>query len=305
MKILITGCSGFVGKHLLECLSYKDKIDIFATVRKPLLELEKKANIIYTDLTLEKDWVFLNGIDIVIHLAATQHHTGKKNANNLFQPLNIESTKELIQNSIYYNVKKFIFISTIQVYGENFSKNYIINEDTALKAKSIYSKSKLNGEIILQNESLKSDMSFIIIRSPLIYGKEAKGNLEILKNLIVKGIPLPLANIKNKRHMIHVENLSNFICECAFNKQVNNEIFVVSDNKAISTSDLIYNLGIELNKKVYLFYFPKLFLCLLFIIIGKKDLFLKLTSDLNIDISKALTKTNWKPLPNTILENKN
>ena len=138
-------------------------------------------------------------------------------------------------------------------------------------------------------------MSYTIIRSPLIYGKNVKGNLRNLEKLIFSKIPIPLGGIKNKRSNISTYNLTSFIDYSIHNNDVNNETFLISDNENISTTEFIKKIIYYSGNKNILFKLPFNLLKLILFALNQADIYKKLTNNFEINISKILSTTSWFP----------
>ena len=127
-------------------------------------------------------------------------------------------------------IKKFIYLSTIKVYGEKTLAGEPIKNDSILNPMDTYSLSKLRAEEKLRNISAKNGLKIIIIRIPLVYGPLVKANFLSLIRLVNLQIPLPLKNIANKRSIIFIGNLVDFISKCISNSSADNRSFIVSDS---------------------------------------------------------------------------
>ena len=114
---------------------------------------------------------------------------------------------------------------------------------------------KLKAENVLLDISKSTDLEIVIIRCPVIYGNNHSGNIELISKLIKLKIPLPFKNIRNKRSIISIDNLVNFIALCSnykVTKKAKNQIFSISDKTAISTSDFIKKISFLVNNKVHI-----------------------------------------------------
>ena len=138
-------------------------------------------------------------------------------------------------------------------------------------------------------------MGIVIIRPPLIYGKGAKGNFSSLLNLTKISLPLPFGGIENKRSFVFVKNLVSLIIHAAEHPNANGGIFLVSDDKDISTSNLIHILYTKSGKKAKLFKLPESIFKLLLNLIGKKGLHDRLFKNLQVDISATKEMLGWTP----------
>ncbi|SFV63888.1 UDP-glucose 4-epimerase [hydrothermal vent metagenome] len=278
MKVLITGANGFVGIHLTQHLRSQN-YEIIPITRKEIGNIDAQTN------WLDK----LQNIDCVIHLANRAHvMKTEANAESLFEEINVNAFQKLIIDCEKSNVSQLIYLSSIKVNGE-ITTDKPFNANDIPNPKGAYAISKLKAEKLLQN----SQLNWTIIRPPLIYGKGVKGNFKVLMKLINKNIPLPLANINNKRSLLSIENLVDLITLCIGNKKAYQQIFLASDNKDISTTELIKTIAKKNQKSPTLFKFP--LLKLLTTIIGKKTQYNRLTQSLQLDISKTISILNWKP----------
>lgn len=231
MKILITGSNGYLGSSFLN--QYKDKY---------IFEKFSLLNQKIEDINFDR-------IDIILHCAALVHqkveHTYEK-----YYEVNVDYPVKLAKLAKQNGVKQIVFISTVAVYGEEEKK---LDENTICNPITPYGKSKLEAE----NKLLElNDNSFIvsIIRPPMIYGKNAPGNIDSLIKLVKKLPIIPLGKIKNKRSFISIQNLCYIIDEIIM--QQNSGIFLASDDEPLSTSKLIYLIAKNLDKKVYLIKIP-------------------------------------------------
>ncbi len=207
MKIILTGISGFVGSAL-----------------------EKKIS----DVTLHSiylrnyDWPKESfcGAQSVIHLAGKAHDIENPSSDDYYK-INFELTKQLVDKAIQDGVQQFIYISTTKVYGDEVDS--IIDENTPCFPNDDYGKSKYLAEQYLLSKN--KEIKIAIIRPPLIYGPGVKGNVQKLVKLSRKKLPIPLGNINNRRSMLYVENLIDFIF-CIYNQKAEG-IFLITDGKPI------------------------------------------------------------------------
>ena len=107
--------------------------------------------------------------------------------------------------------------------------------------------------------------------------------------------PLPLGSISNKRSMIFIDNLVDFVFECVVNNSASNQVFVISDDELISTTDLLIKLSELCHVSHRLIPVPISILNVLGFCLRKREMIDKLTGSLVVDINKAKTLLNWKP----------
>lgn len=189
-KILITGKNSYIGTSLEKWLgNYPDRYSIDSISLR-------------NDSWMEKNF---SEYDVVFHVAGIAHIKETKENAHLYYEVNRDLAYKVAQKSKVESVKQFIFLSSMSVYG---IETGIIDKDSPLKPKSNYGKSKLEAEKLIVN--LEDDVFKVaILRPPMIYGKDCKGNYNRLSNLAVKIRIFP--NINNKRSMIFIDNLSEFV----------------------------------------------------------------------------------------------
>jgi len=300
MKICVTGASGFIGKELCVQL-LKEKYNVVATVRNiksSIFSLHKNLKISeVTNIDINCDWSeTLSGVNCIIHCAARVHvmKENKKDALEIYRKINVEGTRNLAEQAFRVGVKRLIFLSTIKVNGEKTSGSYFKNTDTP-SPKDTYSISKWEAEKALQEISQKTGLEVVIVRVPLVYGKEVKGNFLRLLNIVAKGIPLPFSKVRNLRSFLGIDNLIAFLIHCIDHPKASGQTFLLSDNEDISTRDLIKKLAKAMQKPPRLFPVPIFFLRFLGKVIGKSLEMDRAINCLQIDSSYAYKFLGWKP----------
>ena len=299
-KVLVTGASGFIGKALLRRL-IKESWFIRGSVRNhEKIKIEKDIEYISTgDISPETDWKeALEKIDCIIHCAAKVHEINKEKDLISYNLVNAEGTKNLAEQAAKQGVKRFIFLSSIKVNGENTGKNsekkIFTNKDLP-NPQDAYSISKFEAEKALWEIASKNGLEVVIVRLPLVYGYGVKGNLERLKTLIYSGIPLPLKLVNNKRSLIGIDNLIEALICCVKHPNAKNKTFLISDDDDVSTSQLIRHMAMVNGRSVRLFSFPISLLKFFGHVLGKKSDIDRLTESLQLD-SKYIQQTiNWRP----------
>jgi len=298
-KIIVTGANGFIGKSLCQTLHTLDK-----SVRGLVRTLEPKKN--FTDIQYKSvgdfsskiNWKdYLNGYDCIVHCAGKAHVMKKYENHDVFHLANTESTRLLAEQAAEVGVKRFIYLSTVKVNGESAYKiedNKIFKNNDIPKPQDDYSISKFKAERLLWEISARTGLEVVVLRLPLVYGKDVKGNLARLMKLIKLGIPLPLSLVQNQRSMIGIDNLINIIIKCIDHPIAAGKTFLVSDGDDLSTPELINYLATSMGHKARLFPFPVFLLKLLGSITGKQKEINRLVGSLKVDISYTKEVLNWK-----------
>jgi lipopolysaccharide/colanic/teichoic acid biosynthesis glycosyltransferase/nucleoside-diphosphate-sugar epimerase len=293
-KILLTGATGFLGKHLLPLL-FQNGFDVYSVHRKK--EAVKDKNSIYvSSIDATTDWGnYLVGIDIVVHSAALVHKMSPSvEEKKLFYDVNVAGTENLAREAIAKGVQKFIYISSIKVNGDLTQEKPFHRSDEH-KPTDDYGKSKSLAEQKLIEICQNSNMKLVILRPVLVYGPGVRANFLALLKLIQIGVPLPFGAVENSRSMIYVENLTDLILTCARKSDIPSILYLVSDKKHYSLPDLIRAIAKCSNKPARLFALPDFFFRLgqnLPIVGGYLA---RLTSSLEVDSTETFSELNWQP----------
>ncbi|MFI4937111.1 MAG: NAD-dependent epimerase/dehydratase family protein [Candidatus Berkiellales bacterium] len=297
--VLITGATGFVGKHLCNHLIEKG-FQVRAVGRALNAEISH-AHFDYRQIeNMDENTCWdnlLEGVEVVVHLGARVHQMKDQGMQALaeYQAINVKGTQQLAQAAIKSNVKRFIYMSTIKVNGEKTICTPYRAEDQP-RPQDAYSLSKLQGEQILQEGSRRSGMEWVIIRPPLVYGAFVKGNFRRLLKLAKTRLPLPFATVKNLRSFVSIDNLCSFIECCLFHPNAHGEVFLVSDNQDISLAKLIKICRRAQGRWPLLFPFPLFLLKFAAFLIGKGKQINRLFDSLQVNIEKSMRLLNWQPM---------
>lgn len=233
-RILITGKNSYVGTCLKKWFENNpDKYSVDSISIKD-------------ELWRETDF---SRYHVVIHLAALVHLKEKPEMENLYFKVNKDLSVEVANLAKDSGVKQFIFMSTMAVYGEEgkVGKEIIITKETKPNPKTYYGKSKLEAEQELQRIATDT-FKVVIVRPPMIYGPNCPGNYSRLEKLALTLPVFPM--VENKRSMLHVEKLCEFI-EGFIENNVEG-IFLPQDNEYITTSLLVKKIGEQYGKRIYL-----------------------------------------------------
>lgn len=237
MNVLITGSSGFVGQNLSTFLKENFNIAIFSRI-----ELTK-IPVTLSDQT-----------DAIIHLAGKAHDLKKTSNPKEYYQVNFELTQKLYDAFLTSNAKKFIFISSVKAAADTVDD--VLLESTIPNPKTDYGKSKLMAEQYIQNQPLPEGKSYYILRPCMIHGPGNKGNLNLLHQVVKKGIPYPLVSFNNKRSFLSIENLCFVIKDLISRDDITSGIYNVADDDALSTNEIVKILAASLNKKPILWNIP-------------------------------------------------
>jgi nucleoside-diphosphate-sugar epimerase len=307
MNVLLTGATGFVGSAILNRL-IDDGEHIFAAVRnggypetdqvtKVNLNLSKLAD--HSHATIHDDALLdvLSETDVVIHCAARAHVMNEVSVNpeDELRRLNCDATITLANMAASAGINRFVFISSIGVNGK--SNTIPFDESSNPEPHDAYSVSKYKAEQGLLKIAQQTKMEVVIIRPPLVYGPRVPGNFKSLVSWVRKGIPLPFGKINNKRSLVALDNLADFILLCSSKEKspkAANEVFLISDDTDVSTTDILRNVAKAYGVRSRLIPIPSSVLMFVAELLGKKEKALKIIGNLQVDSSKARQLLNWK-----------
>jgi len=234
-------------------------------------------------------------VDAIVHLAARVHVIKDTAADPAaeFHKVNVDGSRRLAEAAIRAGVRCFVFLSSIKVNGEQ-TQDRPFTEDAIASPCGPYAQSKWRAEQILHQLARQASMEVVVIRPPLVYGPNVKGNFQELLRLVARGCLLPLGGIRNRRSLIYVENLADLIVHCISHPSATGT-FLVSDGQDLSTPDLIRRLGTVLDRQPYLMPVPPTLLHLAGKLLGREDMIRRLCASLTIDSGRVRRLLQWEP----------
>lgn len=239
------------------------------------------------------DWAgALRGVDIVIHLAARVHvmrETAPDPAST-YDYVNFRGTERLARQAAEAEIGRFVFLSTVKVNGEATDGMPFDETDPAFP-QDPYAISKWRAETALSRIAGETGLKITVLRIPLVYGPGVGGNFLRLMKWIYRGIPLPLAGIKNRRSLLYLGNLVDALIACAVAQRAEGKTFIVSDGEEVSTPELIRRLAAAMGKKARLFHLP----IPLLRFAGEHQAVSRLSQSLVVDGSAIRRETGWIP----------
>jgi len=242
----------------------------------------------------------LNNSDVVVHAAARAHVMREESVDPLaeYRKVNRDATLALAQLAAQAGVKRFIFVSSIKVNGEMTRPGEMFTPDDYFVPSDPYGLSKYEAEQGLLAIARETGMEVVIIRPPLVYGPNVKGNFASMVNWVKKGVPLPLGAVRNLRSMVALDNLVDFIALCADrdrSPKAANELFLISDGVDVSTSDLLRKVAKACGVKSRLLPVSVGLMRLAAKALGKGAVADRLFGNLQVDSSKARDLLGWQP----------
>ncbi|MDO9214673.1 MAG: SDR family oxidoreductase [Methylococcales bacterium] len=300
--LLITGANGFVGAQL--CTTAAPHFFVKGAVRSAQALVDHTETVLIDSIDSTTDWTTaLQGVDVVVHLAARVHVMNDHSADPLaeFRNVNVNGSLNLAKQAAQAGVQRFVFISSIKVNGESTALGQPFHADDEPQPMDAYGISKREAEDALRQLAGDTGMEVVIIRPPLVYGAGVKANFRSMMRWLHKGIPLPLGAIANQRSLVALDNLVDLIITCISHPAAANQTFLVSDGEDLSTSELLRRMANALGKSARLLPIPAWLLQFGASLLGKGAVAQRLCGSLQLDISKTRQLLHWTP-PVTVTE---
>lgn len=291
MIIGVTGANGFVGRAVLSRLHSEGHVTVPLVRASSGLANEFIIGNIEVAANLR-----LPPLDAIVHLAALTHDDNRKEfgSRNKIYDINVIGTQNIVEAAIKVGVKKVVFVSSAKVNGEFTEQDAPFSELDIPNPRDDYAKSKLDAEkVILCLVKKSKDVSYTILRPPLVYGAGVTGNFKKLVSLSKSRIPLPLGEIPNKRSLVSVKNLADSINHIIKCEKAKNQILMVSDGTDFSTSQLLDILAKAQGRKIcFLPSGPLRFILYLLRLHGLEN---RIFRNLQIDSRRLRLELGWSP----------
>lgn len=243
MNILITGIHGFVGSNLVAALKEQHilyGLDIVAPQKEGIVKTYSWKDL--TDCGLEH-------IDAIIHLAGKAHDTKNQSQAQTYFDINIGLTQKIFDFFLQSSARKFIFFSSVKAAADSVVGD-VLTESVIPTPVGPYGESKIAAEEYIQKH-LSPDKQVYILRPCMIHGPGNKGNLNLLYEVVKKGIPWPLGDFENRRSFTSIDNLCHVI-DGLLTRDVPSGIYHIADDEALSTNELIEIMCDVMGKKPHI-----------------------------------------------------
>jgi nucleoside-diphosphate-sugar epimerase len=295
--VLVTGASGFVGSALVSTLQQSPEFAVRAAYRQTPTPGPDAVSI--GDIGPETDWSkALEGVDVVVHCAARVHvmqEAGTAESLARFRQVNVEGTRRLAQQAAAAGVRRLVFVSSIKVNGESTSGRVPYTHDEAPAPEDAYGVSKREAEQALWEVARATGLEVAVVRPPLVYGPYVKANFNNLMRAVARGMPLPFGLTSNRRSMVYLGNLVNLLQRCATDPRAPGNTFLVSDDRDMSTGELVRQLAHAMGRRPRLLPVPPALMQLAARMLGKSAVADRVLGSLQVDIRHTRTTLDWHP----------
>ena len=248
MNILITGIHGFVGSNFVSALKGDNNLyglDIITPQKEGVIKNFLWENIETISYPLQN----LPRFDAIIHLAGKAHDTKNQSIAQDYFDINTGLTQKIFDFFLESSAKKFIFFSSVKAAADSVIGD-ILTEEINPTPVGPYGESKIRAEEYIQKH-LPQDKQVYILRPCMIHGPGNKGNLNLLYNVVKKGIPWPLGSFDNRRSFTSIDNLC-YVIEGLLTQDVPSGIYHIGDDEAMSTNELIITMCEVMEKKPHI-----------------------------------------------------
>lgn len=287
--VLVTGASGFVGRHVVAALA-KEGWRVRAASRDPASAAAPAGveRVAMPDLARPADWwPLLQGISHVVHLAGIAHAPGTL-PDEVYRRINTHAVGELAEAAAG-SVERFVLLSSVRAQA-GLAADHVITEQDPPQPTDPYGRSKLEAEQLLKD----SGVGFTVLRPAVVYGRGVKGNLASLATLAQTPMPLPFGDLDNRRSLLALENLASAVDLVLTSERAEGETFLAADTEPISVADLVAAMREGLGRSPHLVRVPAGAVKRLMATFGKDAEWERLSGSFVIDAAK-LRGIGWAP----------
>lgn len=288
-RILVTGSSGFIGSAVISALA-KAGHGVRAASRGPtkITDPDRIEWMRLPDLESDFDWgPLLDGVDIVIHLAAIAHRSHADSGD--YARANRVATAKLAQACGRLGIKRLIFMSSIGAQTGS-AADHVVTENDEPWPITAYDRAKLAAE----EEIRRSGVPFTILRPVIIYGPGAKANIALIMRIAAFPVPLPFGAFNNRRSLLSIDNLVQAIMVCLDGAETLNQTFIVCDEEPITLAEMLTTLREAAGRPPRLISVPPLAVRAMVIAAGRQALWDRIGREL-VASSANLRKAGWTP----------
>ena len=298
MTLALSGATGFVGRALAHRLAVAEARPVRLLLRSPGAGLPARAEThVVGDLASADLGPALQGCTAIIHAAARVHvmHERARQPIEAYRHANVAGTMALARQAVRAGVRRFIYLSSIKVHGEQTAPGHAFHPDDSLAPQDDYARSKAEAETQLRALAQAGGLELVVVRPPLVYGPGVRANFARLVQAVDWGLPLPLAGVDNRRSLVALDNLVDLLVRCVDHPGAAGRAFLVSDGEDLSTAELVRRLAAALQRPPRLWRVPPAWLRAAGMVTGRSAAVDRLCGNLQADIGPTRSMLDWTP----------
>jgi nucleoside-diphosphate-sugar epimerase len=210
-----------------------------------------------------------------------------------FRRANVGSTEHLARTAADSGVRRFVYVSSIKVNGETTGDGSFTADDRPGYVDP-YGQSKWEAEQKLEEIASTQGMEWVVIRPPLVYGPDVRGNFLSLMKCVRRGYPLPLGAVQNQRSIVSIYNLIDLLEQVLHHPNASGQRFLVKDQEDVSTAELVRRIARALRTRPRLVPVPPSLLSLSGRLLRQRDAVQRLCSSLVVNTTKTADLLQWR-----------
>lgn len=287
--VLVTGGTGFVGRHLVQHL-HRQGWRVRLALRSDSALPAGIEGVVVGDLGRDIDWrPALEGITAIVHAAGIAH-TGAGLPDELYMRVNTLATRRLAEAAMRTGtVTRFVFLSSIRAMTGPVAGKDLTDDDEPAPTDA-YGRSKLAAEEALR----KLEAPFVALRPVLVHGPGVAGNLGQLARLAKLPVPLPLASLNGRRSIVGIDNLADAVMLALEEPKALGRSLIVADLDSLTVGEIVAAIRAGIGREPGLFACPEYLLRGLARLTGKSESLDRLSGDL-VARPDALLSLGWRP----------
>ncbi|MGK2962852.1 MAG: NAD-dependent epimerase/dehydratase family protein [Gemmatimonadaceae bacterium] len=254
--VVVTGASGFIGRHVVASLAAAG-IPVRAIVRRQQ-SLGDGVQVVVAKDVLDAESVFaaVNGASAIVHLAGRAHAKAESrdDPGSECRRVNVDGTAMLLEAAAAAGVRSLVFVSSVKAVASE--SDVALTPSTPPQPSDSYGESKLEAERLVRVAAVRDGFYAPILRLPVVYGPGVKANMAALFSAVSRGIPLPLASVNNRRSFAYVGNVSAAIQSLIESQATGSQVLYTSDDHDLSTPGLVKEIALALDRSPRLLPMP-------------------------------------------------
>ena len=295
--VLVTGAGGFLGRAIVPVLAARRPVRAVTSQPDSAPRIGHVEWVVGPRLGTDADWSpLLRDIQVVVHLAAIAHTSAGDPAAHAarVREVNAAGTLRLARQAVERGASRFVFMSSVKALAERSGARPLRPDDRPAP-EDAYGEAKLEAERGLAALAADGGLDCVVLRPPLVYGPQAKGNFARLGSAVRRGLPLPFASVQNRRSLISVWNLADAVEACIDQAAPCGGTYHVADERSVSTGELVELIARGLGVRARLLPIPPAALRWGLVIAGQRDLAGRLLDSLELDTSFTRARLGWVP----------